>query len=142
MGALVHGHAITITYGSAPSGGFLFYPIEFTLPGIDGGEPIDVTRLANTLYMTKKPPKLIEIMQARMVVQYDPEVIDQVTAKINVNQQITVAIPGNGSAVMFGWIRSFSPGPFRDRVLATAEVVHEISNLNTSDVETGPVRNP
>lgn len=109
------------------------------MPARTGGGPIDTTTMHNTDVRTKWPKALAEYGQASMNVAYDPDVIDEIDAMHQQNQEITVTLPDGATFVFWGWIEEFDPEEFQEGEQPMASVVIEVSNLNNSDAETKPV---
>lgn len=76
-------------------------------PGLDGGDPIDTTTHENDTVRTKAPRALQEMTDATMECAYDPAVLDQLLALLNVPGSITVLFPNNSAWNFFGYLRSF-----------------------------------
>lgn len=114
------------------------WEVETGLPGPEGGEPIDTVTMRNTLFRTKDPRILQEIMAAPMQFAYDPQALPAISGMINKNQLITWTFPTGGTWAIWAYLKSFKPNPntIDDKMpLATAEIVPTMHN--NSDVETG-----
>lgn len=114
--------------------------IELTLPGLDGGDKIDATLLANGEYMTYIGRQLKEIPDMGFTAEYDPINYTEFEAIINVNQEITFTFPGTPSIAItiWGFLQSYNPdtATYGDRMKVTGNFV--ASNLNGSGDETAP----
>jgi len=108
--------------------------------GVDGGDPIPRTTMLNSAYRTQKPPTLKGHTSLKMTVRYDPQVLTEIHAAVNVNQSIVLSHPDGQTWTFWGWLKSFEPNDNEEGAEVTAEVEFIVSNLNGSDVETAPVR--
>lgn len=78
-------------------------------PGLDGGDPIDTTTHENDTVRTKAARALIEMTDGTFEAAYDPAVLDQILALINVEGSITIHHPDDSAWNFFGYLRSFEP---------------------------------
>lgn len=78
-------------------------------PGIDGGDPIDITTMHNEELTTSAPRSLKSITASTMVVAYNGESLEQAMALINVNGWITAHLPDGSTYDFVGYLKSFVP---------------------------------
>jgi hypothetical protein len=108
-------------------------------PGLEGGDKIPRTTMANTAVRTFKPPSLYEVTDITGTYRFPPSVLTEVQTAINTNQQITVNLPDSSTWTFWGWLKTFEPGDFAEGAEVLADFTFCISNLNGSDAETAPV---
>jgi len=110
-----------------------------TPPGFSDGGEIDVTTMLNTGYRTKAPKSLIDVTPCSFSAAWDPATYVEMQAMVGINQQITVTFPDASTIVFWGWISEFNPGEQAEGAQPMVDISIIVSNLNGSDVETGPV---
>jgi len=117
-----------------------FWEKSVTPFGMDGGEPVDTTTMHNTTYRTMAPRGLITATSSEMTAAYDPRVLDQIVALINVETTWTVLFPDGAQWAFFGFLRSFTPGALVEGTQPEATIVIEPTNTdpNNGSVEAGP----
>jgi len=116
-----------------------FWEKTVTPPGIDGGDPIDITNMFNSATRTKAARSLYEVTDASATVAYDPVVIDQILALVNVNGSITVHFPNGDTLDFFGYLRSFTPQENQEGEEPLADIVIVATNVDSSTgAETAP----
>lgn len=115
----------------------LWEKAEVKMPGVDGGEPIDITTMFNADLETMAPRKLARLTPGSFQAGYDPIVIDQILAIINVNGWITHHLPDLSTIDYPGYLRSFEPNGNSIGTMPLANVaIQPTSQL--AGVETGP----
>jgi len=133
------GFSTTIEFSSGSSGvSFLMYEKGVTPPAVSGGGENDTSTMRNTTYRTKAPKSLISLLSSSFVGAYDPEVLDEIIAMINVNQEITLTYPDSSTWVFWGWIDEFTPGELREGEQPEATVTIIPSNQDASGNEIAP----
>ena len=108
--------------------------------GVDGGDPLDATCLANTAWKTKLPQTLKEAQNITFTAKYEPADFAQTHAEINVNQSCTMNFASPlGTLTFWGYLKNFTPneGGIGEAWEGTGEIV--VTNMNGSNVETAPV---
>ncbi len=131
-----NGFQTLIAFQLAPA--LAFFEKAVTPPGMDGGEPIDITTMWNNRSRTKAPRALIEPTNASMRVGYDMAALDPgvvattIEDLINDNQMITVHYPDTSQYSFWGWLKTFIPGEMEDGVFPEADM--EIVQSNWDDV--------
>ena len=111
---------------------------EVTPPGVSGGGENDTSTMRNTTWRTRSPKGLITLSDGSAVMAYDPAVIDEIIAMVNVNQLITVTYPDSSTLAFWGWIDEFVPNALVEGEQPTAEVTILPSNQDADGTETAP----
>ena len=138
MAGAIEGLGTTLTIGSAT----LCF-ITLGAIGVDGGEKLEAVCLDNTEWMTYLPQTLKSVPDMGFTGKFDPTEWQGIVDEVNVNQLITInfSYQGNdlGSIAFWGYLKAFTPneGAIGTRWDATGTIV--CTNMNASDVETGPV---
>lgn len=139
---LTDGHPTFITF-SAGSSGITLTDImkekEVTPPGMQGGGANDTTSMRNTVYRTFQPKSLITVSESSFTAFYDPALLDEIVAMLNVNQQLTITFPDDSTWVIWGWLDSFVPDAVSEGTPPMATVTIIPSNQNSDGEETPPV---
>lgn len=99
-------------------------------PGYDGGDAVDNTTMHNNTVRTKAPRALIDTTDGATRVAYDPRVIDQILALINVETCITYHYPDGSCQNIFGYLRSFTPGELAEGAQPEADIVIVHTNVD------------
>lgn len=116
-----------------------FWEKEVTPFGREGGDPIPQSTMHNTRYHTKAPRSLIDTDDGQSTVAYDPAVLTQIDAIINVPTTITVEFGDGSTWAAYGWLRSFKPSGLSEGGQPEATVTFVISNWDpVNKVEAGP----
>lgn len=125
---------------SLPGAGAIFWEIEVTPPGIDGGGPNDTTTMRNIAWRTRQPKKLKTLTAMSARVAYDPRIYNQLTPIVNVNAVVQVLFPEASLLTIWGWLDKFTPDRIREGEQPTAEMTIEPSNQDNEDppVEQAP----
>lgn len=137
MARLDDGFKTTITFAGAPT--IKLYEVGVTPPGVEGGGGNDATTMRNTAWRTKTPKKLKTLTDGSFKAAYDVDVYQEIIARINQNDQITVTFPDTKTLVFWGWLDKFQPTELVEGGRPVADVTIIPSNLNASGVETAPV---
>lgn len=135
--ALEDGFSSKIAFAADPD--VAFWEITVTPPGIDGGDSIDQTTMFNTAWRTKAARQLKELTDASLTCAYDPAVISQIIALINVEGLVTVHFPDTSTLDFYGYLKSFTPGELSEGERPEADAVIVCTNYNTaSGAEVAP----
>jgi len=135
--ALHDGYPTTINLSGADT---TFWEETVQPPGIDGGEPINLTNMRNDAVRTRAPRHLYDVTPMELVVAYDPTVYDTILANINVNQAITTTFPDEGYVVWYGYLQKFVPGPNKEGEQPKAAITLVPTNIHsTTGLEAIPV---
>lgn len=119
------------------------WPVDVSLPGLDGGPEIPTTTMLNTKVRTFSPGVLINMMESEQVCGYDPEVISQVmlggTVFINKPTTITIWLMNGDSVCYYGWLKKlvFAPLSISKFPQCTASIFP--SNQDLAGFEALPV---
>lgn len=138
MAEAIEGLGTTLAIGSAT----LCY-VSLQGLGIDGGDKLDATCLDNTAWKTFLPQTLKEVPDLTFTAAFEPNEWDAIDGEVNVNQLLTITYSYQGtslgSVAFWGYLKSFTPaeGTVGERWTATGTIV--VTNMNGSNVETGPV---
>lgn len=107
--------------------------------GMDGGDAIDNTTMHNTTYRVMRSRSLITATDITSTVAYDPEVLDQIVALLNVETDVTVHHSNSDTWDFYGFLRSFTPQENTEGSQPEAEIVITPTNYDPdADVEAGP----
>ena len=102
-------------------------------PGIDGGDAIETTTMHNTTWRTMAARALKTLTESGLTCAYDPVVIDQINALINVEGAITVHMPNGDTLDFFGYLKSFEIQDHVEGEQPEAQVVIIPTNVDPSD---------
>ena len=127
---LKDGHGTLITFSLDTD--ISMWEVGVTPPGMDGGDMIEQTTHHNTTYRTKAPQQLIDLTEGSIRVQYDPDIIAQVRAMINLEQTLTVTYPDGSTDAIFGVLRTFEPDE-----IVTGETPEATAVFSPTNVEPG-----
>lgn len=118
-----------------------FWEVTVKLPGFDGGEPINIVTMHNSLWVTKAGRALIEITDITGTCAYDPAVYDQIkTNLMNRNGSVTCHLPDGTTIAMWAYLRLFDPVENADGTFPTANFTIVLTNWDPVNwVEAGPV---
>lgn len=119
--------------------GFTIRKTTIGIPGINGGEKIDLTGLDNTAWMTGAPELLKSVDSVDFEGYLDPDMVT--TAPVNVNQEIQFGFPshaGGGTLTIWGYLSAFSGADAQKGQASKVTGTIEFTNRNNSGVETGP----
>jgi len=102
-------------------------------PGLDGGEKVDNTTMHNTTVRTYSARSLIEMTDASTTAAYDPVVLDQIIALINVEGAWTIHHPNGDTWDFYGYLKSFVPTKNEEGTQPEAEITIVPTNVDPSD---------
>jgi len=137
---LTDGFSTTIAFSAGTSGVTLkLWEKDVTPPGVDGGGANDTTTMRNTTWKTRMPKGLKTLTEASFKAQYDPEVLDEILAMINVNQEIVITYPDLSTLTFWGWLDSWKPGALNEGEAPLADGVIIPSNMDGISNEIAPV---
>ena len=114
---------------------------EVTIPGVDGGEAIDVTTMRNSTWRTFAARSLKTLLAGGISVAWDPALYDEMVAMINDNQEITITLPDTATFEFWGHIKSFTPASHVEgtQPMADVEIIPTNRDGDNSNVEVAPV---
>jgi len=106
--------------------------------GVDGGDPIDVTTLTNTLWVTKQPQALQEVPDFSFTCQYYPDDWNTIVSEVNSNQALSITLSDGKILSFWCYLRTFEPKEAGkgEEWQATGTVV--VTNMDNSGVEQAP----
>ena len=134
------GYQTLINLSGAPTGaGVTFWEKTVQPPGIDGGEPIDLTTMRNADVRTKAPRHLYDVTPVQVNASYDPTVYTVILAQVNINQLITTTMPDGATIVWWGYLQKFIPESNEEGKQPMAAITLIPTNINNSGVEVIPV---
>lgn len=112
-------------------------------PGLDNGDPINITTMHNVTWITKHSRCHIEITDINVTAAWDPVFYSQINALIGVNMSWTVTLPNNDAYSVWAYLRSFQPQDMVEGEQPEAEIVIVVTNWDPVNcVEAGPVFTP
>lgn len=112
-----------------------FFEKSVKFPGFDGGGGVDTTTMYNDTYRTMEPKALISTTPGSAVVAYDPAVLEEILALINVKDEITVTHPDGSTYSFWGWLSKFEFNENREGEQPTATIEFISGNTDDSFVE-------
>jgi len=117
-----------------------FWEKTVTPPGIDGEEKIDTTTMFNTTWRTFAARQLKTLTDGSLTAAYDPKVIAQINALVNVTTEITLHYPDSSNIKFYGYLKSFTPGELSEGEQPEADCEFAVTNRNPlTGLEAGPV---
>ena len=136
MALLRNGHRTLIAISGITA---LFEEIEVQPMGLDAGGPISQVTMRTTLWRTASGKPLISATKVSVKVAYDPLVLSQMSNILGKNRSIVLTFANGNTLTFWGFVDKFTPdtATSEDRPEAMLEI--EITNLDASNVETGPV---
>lgn len=109
-------------------------------PGLDGGDPVDNTTMRTVTYRIMRSRSLKTLTPASGKAAYDPDIVNQGVALINVETSVTIHLPELSSYAFYCFLQSLE---FDELVEGTQpELTYTIQPTNwdpVNNVEAGPV---
>lgn len=102
-------------------------------PGVDGGDAIDTTTMWNEVVRTKSSRALKEMTDGGMSCGYDPRVLDQIIALINVETLITTLFPDGSRWEAYGFLKSAEPNNLEEGTFPILDCVIVYTNTDPAD---------
>lgn len=134
---LEDGHSTLITLAGDPD--ISLWERTVTPPGIDGEDPVDVTTMHNTVNRTFAPRQLKTLTEMTTTAAYDPAVLTQLYARINIEDTITVTFPDGSTWAFYGYLRAFEPDEISEGEMPSATVTFQPTNWDyVNNTEEGP----
>lgn len=135
---LEDGHSTLIALSRDPD--IKFWEKSVKPPGVDGGEPIELATMHNTVWRPMAPRSLMTLQEVSCVVAYDPDVYDQIVAQINQVGSITIHFSDGSTLDFWGYLKNFDPQNCEEGTQPTANITIQPTNYDpTNHVEAGPV---
>lgn len=135
-GPLKDGFSTSVAFENAPD--LLLWAKTVKPPGLTGGGSIATHTMESTRIRTKAPKQLLEITDGEMKAAYDPAVLDQLYAQMQVLQIITITFSDNSTWAVWGWLEEFQPDEITEGEQPTASVKFCCSGEDADCVETAP----
>ena len=136
-GPVIEGLGTTLTIGSA-----VLCFVTLGVPGVDGGEALDATCLDNVEWITRLPQTLKNVPDISFTARFVPADWEGIVDEVNVNQLLTVDFSYQGadlgSISFWGYLKSFAPDAGAVGTTWNASGTLVVTNMNGSNVETGP----
>jgi hypothetical protein len=126
---LLDGFKTLISFTNTPT--ILLREKSVTPLGLDGGDKIDITTMRNIEVRTYSPQHLIDTTDLSLVCSYDPAVLVELLALINVEDLIVITHSDGTSWEFFGALRSFIPNENTIGEQPTANLVISPTNVDT-----------
>lgn len=114
------GHVSLITFARFPA--VKFWETEIEPPGIDGGDPKDITSFHETEFRIKRPRKLKEYTDGSIKAFYDPSVIDTIEEMINEEDTITIRYADGTTRYFFGYMKDFKEDALKEGEPPSAKI--------------------
>lgn len=130
------GHSTTITFELNTTASL--WEVAVTPPGVDGGEPVDITTMRNLIWRTMNPRKLKTLTPANFSAAYESVKLVLIGDMVNKNQLITVTFPNGSTLVFWGYLQRFEPQEIVEGQQPRANCVIQPTNHNNAGVEVGP----
>jgi hypothetical protein len=129
------GHGSFITFAADPN--VSFWEKSITPPGVEGGDAIDTTTHWNEELRTMALRQLKTLTDGSGTVSYDPAVLPQIIALVNVPTTVTYTFPNGDTWCFFGGLRNFAPGELVEGTPPEASITVTPTNVDptTGDEE-------
>lgn len=111
-------------------------------PGVDGGDPIDITTMHNATWETMAYKALKKLTEGTFTAAYDPNIYAsaQIQALININTSISVHYPDGSTLVFWGAMTKGDPSEHKRGEFPEFSVTFVPSNWDDVNwVEAAPV---
>lgn len=134
------GYQTLIAFANLPA--VKFFELTVGAPGVEGGDPIDITTMLNSVWATAIAQSLKTLTPFTLTAAYDPDIYsdDQVLALINVNQAITVHFPDFSTLAFYGYLQNFEPAELTRGEFPEITLTIVPTNTDPDDFsEQGPV---
>jgi hypothetical protein len=93
----------------------------------------------NDEYRTKAPKSLKTLTSGSFNAAYDPAILDELIAMVNVNQSIVITYPDGSTWTFWGWIDEAAPGSIVEGEQPTIDITVIPSNQDAAGAEIAPV---
>lgn len=134
---LLDGFATKVTFARDPD--VSLWETTVTPPGVDGGDAIDTNTMHNVSWRTMAARALKTLTEFTFTAAYDPDVLNQLLALVNVYDTITVRHPDGSTWAFYGFLRVFQPETHEEGTMPTATVTVQPTNYDYANaVEAGP----
>lgn len=137
-GRMSDGFSTKITFAAKPN--VALWERQVKPPGLDGGEPIDISTMFNVFWHTLHPRRLVKMADATTMVAYNPVVLNELLSLLNVQTTITITFPDAATWCFYGFLQKFEPGDNKEGEFPEATVTVVPTNWDyVNKVEAGPV---
>lgn len=141
---LKDGYRCLITHSSNPTIAFQEKLTDFKPPGMDGGEPIDISVQQNNRWRTREPRSLKDLTPQTVRVAYDPINYDgnagHIASLINVKGTITHRWRDGSTLAYYGYFQKFEPDAMQEGKQPEGMLTVVPTNLDpVNNVEADPV---
>lgn len=136
MPILIEGFSARFTFSENED--IAFYERTIKPFGLDGGGPINTTTMRNTALRTQEPKQLIGFTPGSATVVYDPALLADILALINVKQQISITWPDDSTYTFWGWLSKFEFGDLKEGEQPEATIELFCAATNADLEETAP----
>jgi hypothetical protein len=102
-------------------------------------ETLDATCLSNSTWTTKKPSLLKDVPDLSFTAKFDPAELAGIRGEVGVNQLLVLTYPDASTDTFWGYLQDFTPDAGAVSTVWEMSGTIVVSNMNGSDVETGPV---
>lgn len=135
------GHSTLLTCALDPD--INFWEKEVQPIGFDGGDAVDQTTMHNVQVRTKAPRTLIDVTESTVTAGYDPNILDQILAVLNVATTWTIKHPDGSTWAFFGYLRVAQPQSHTEGSQPEIQINIEPTNTDPANsfVEAVPVVN-
>lgn len=136
---LDEGFPTKIAFSRLP--GASFWEKTVQPPGVDGGEPVDITTMHNVAWRTRNPRVLVDLMPHTVKAAYDPNWYNQiVNTLINAKGSVTVRFPDGSTLDYFGYLQKIEPDQIEEGKQPEATLTIVPTNWDyVNNVESPPV---
>lgn len=101
---LKHGHGVKVTFATAA--GVEVWEQDVTPPGIESGDPIDLTNSFCAGWRIKAPRKLKELTDGTFSAFYKTSIYTSLAAICGIETTITIHFPDGSSYAFFGYLKT------------------------------------
>lgn len=124
---LIDGHSTKIAF--ARDSDISFWEKSPQPPGMDGGDPIDVTTMHNTTWRTMRPRSLTTLTELSITAAYDPVCYtDILNNLLNQEGSITVTFSDGSTLDFFGYLKTFEPNEVEEGEQPEASITIQPTN--------------
>lgn len=115
------------------------WEVEMTPPGMDLGDPINITTQHNSAWRTMFLRQLITLTPQTIRGLYDPDLYGQILAMRGVNQTITQEFYDGSTIAYYGGVTRVDFGPLVEGTAPEVTITITPTNRDSSGAEYGPV---
>ena len=134
---LFDGKSTLITFAGDPT--IEFWEKTVTPPGIDTGDPIDVSTMHNTEWRTMYTRKLKTLTPSTVTAAYDPQIYTALIAIMGINDVITITFPDGSTIAFYGIVQTAEPGDNAEGEQPEMTITITPTNIDGAGAEQAPV---